>query len=502
MFLFVRIIYLWIGIQREGRRRADAPLKVWLVDRAGHELGGMKAGRSGQETAAAQHGRSRANAEGQASAAGRSSYGSAAAAPAPFVAYTARVRPLRASSGRARTHRMAEDVDGKRSLLSDVPEEADGVEGEGVDQDERGRGSAPVLQSGVPARMFFSLLAWAVMAPLIVLGPRLGKDALAVPQVLPPHQWGGGWFSTSVAVPARSAPRKLKGMMKGAHLAQISQHGIAKLNARETKAEAAGLGKAVAEAVTQGGGDDLLRTFGTLRGDAVNDGMEFDQSGVAEARIQSTQQGTEIVKVGRQNIWNYGPFVFTLGVMLSVLAKLLIAQPLAKAGTDLLHMWAGAQQPVENPEEYYGYVYLERDEEFGGPTPRGVTSATAGVQPSTDSKRATASTVASTVASQSVTPRHSQGEASAHATPKATHTTPSRARYSAGSRPGSSGKKWAVTLDLPETVPARQSPLTNGVVGTAGDGRGVSASPLPLVSPDTAMTKKGESLVSQLDLGN
>jgi len=95
-----------------------------------------------------------------------------------------------------------------------------------------------------------------------------------------------------------------------------------------------------------------------------------------------------------------------------------------------------------------------------------------------------------------------EGEASAHATPKATHTTPSRARYSAGSRPGSSGKKWAVTLDLPETVPARQSPLTNGVVGTAGDGRGVSASPLPLVSPDTAMTKKGESLVSQLDLGN
>ena len=132
MFLFVRIIYLWNGIQREGRRRADAPLKVWLVDRAGHELGGMKAGRSGQETAAAQHGRSRANAEGQASAAGRPSYGSAAAAPAPFVAYAARVRPLRASSGRARTHRTAEDVDGKRSLLSDVPEEADGVELKGL----------------------------------------------------------------------------------------------------------------------------------------------------------------------------------------------------------------------------------------------------------------------------------------------------------------------------------------------------------------------------------
>jgi len=351
--------------------------------------------------------------------------------------------------------------------LTGVPE-GDEETDEGWERENRrgARGGSSTLAT-VPPRMFFSLLALPVLAPLVVLGPQLGKDALVVPATIPVHRW-----STNSAGP---------NLVKGAHLAQISQHGLKKLSAQQVQLDAKDLGKAVSEAVAKGGGDDLLRTFGSVvRGD---DAMVMGPSGPEDARMQQTQQGPEIIRAGRTSIWNYGPFVFTLGVMVSILAKMLIAQPLAKVGTDMLLMWAGTQEQAQDSEQYYGYVYLERDEEFGGPTPR-----------SNGSQRARNSTPAvnssRTLASEAVTPRRgSFGDAS-------------MSRGSVDSKRSSSGKKkWPVTLDLPDhrgtfgaSNPQQAQPAMHGAAET----------PLPVLSPEvlspeSALTSPGETLIGDLD---
>ena len=250
--------------------------------------------------------------------------------------------------------------------------------------------------------MFFSLLVMAIIAPLMVVGPALGREAIKI--YLPAHQWMG---AASRTTKTGGVPN----LLKGAHLAQISQKGIAKLSESQPHVTAGGVVNAVKDAVASHGGDDLLRTLATIQ--QSDDAMMGGPLGPEHVRMQQTQQGTEIVKVGRRSIWNYGPFVFTLGVMVSILAKLLIAQPLAKVGTDLLLMWAGTQEPNENSEEYYGYVYLERDEDFGGPSPRSTASQRT---PSsvTSAKGAPSALPSSTVASQAVTPRHSLGESNAN----------------------------------------------------------------------------------------
>jgi len=348
--------------------------------------------------------------------------------------------------------------------LSDVPEGDEGTD-EGWERDHRSgaRGGRSIL-STVPPRMFFSVLALPVLAPLVVLGPRLGKDALVVPAAIPAHRW-----STTSAGP---------NLVKGAHLAQISQHGLKKLSAQQVQLDAKDLGKAVSEAVAKGGGEDLLRTFGTVVKDD-DDAMVIGPAGPEAARMQQTQQGPEIIRAGRTSIWNYGPFVFTLGVMVSILVKMLIAQPLAKVGTDMLLLWAGTQEQAQDSEQYYGYVYLERDEEFGGPTPRSNSSQRArNSTPAVNSSR--------TLASEAVTPRRqSLGDAN-------------MSRGSVDSKRSSSGKKkWPVTLDLPDhgatfgaSHPQQAPAATNGAAET----------PLPVLSPESALTSPGETLISDLDV--
>ena len=368
-----------------------------------------------------------------------------------------RARPARG----VRTRRFGEEP---HARLSGVPE-GDETDDGGVRQPDT------AMHSAVPPRIFFTVLAWAVMSPLLILGPQLGKDVLALPKSIPAHQWQ--WTGSNLAPPSPH-------ILKGAHLAQVSQRGIAKLSAATAgaTADASGIGSTARDAVLRGGSDDLLRTLSTIQNS--NDAMMGGASGPDRVRIQQTHDGVEIVKVGRRSIWNYGPFVFTLGVMVSILAKLLIAQPLAKAGTDLLLMWAGTQAPAQDSEEYYGYVYLERDEEFGGPSPRSTSSQ----RNSTSSFPATAIASSSTVASQAVTPRLSVGEP--HSRP---HSTESK-------RSSSGRKKWGVTLDLPDTGVAsfgasHPQPLPRARNLTA-------ETPLPILSPESALTSPGDTLMSDL----
>ena len=385
---------------------------------------------------------------------------------------------LATASGRGvrRGPRRAES-DG-RSRLIRVPE-GDEETDEGWEGDQaRGLRQAQERRRlpTVQPRMFFSLLALPVLVPLVLIGPRLGKDALKVPAAIPAHQWQWLGFK-AVAAPS---------MVRGAHLAQISQDGLKKLSAKQVQLDAKDLGKAVSDAVAKGGGDDLLRTFGTAP--KSDEAMVVGPSGPEAARMQQTQQGAEILRAGRTSIWNYGPFVFTLGVMISILAKMLIAQPLAKVGTDVLLMWAGTQEQAHDSEQYYGYVYLERDEEFGGPSPR-----SAGSAPKT---RISTPTVHSsrTHASEAVTPRRSTGDPNG-----------SMQRDSVDSKRSSSGKKkWPVTLDLPEHG-ASASFGTSRPQPVALNGGGASAlparpdAPLPVLSPDSALTSPGETIISQLD---
>ena len=401
---------------------------------------------------------------------GHITYGSTSVNPAPFVVH-GRARQFRA--GGVRRNRA---VDGHYSQrLSGVPE------GDETQEDGAPATGARLLQTAVPARMFFSVIAWSVMAPLIIMGPRLGKDMLDAPKQLPAHQW----MWTSVQAPARE--KALPVFLKGSHLTQISQNGLAKLSAKQTQVDAAGLGRAVADAVTNGGGDDLLRTFGTFgtiqhHGD---DAMGIGPAGDPEqVRMQQTQQGTEIVKVGRRSIWNYGPFVFTLGVMLSVLAKLLIAQPLAKFGTDLLHMWAGTQQPTPLAEEYYGYVYLEREEEYiPGITPRSSAAKTpeAPAQSATENK--VPRPISSAAASEAETPRVSLGML--EAAPSTPKSSPAAAH-----RLSSGKKRWSVTIDVPEPA---ESPV--GLVASIPRDSSSASD-----RPSGARTSPGDSLMKELEV--
>lgn len=349
--------------------------------------------------------------------------------------------------------------------LGRVPEDDETDEGERT-----GEHVARALPSAVPPRMFFLLIAWAVMAPLLVLGPQLGKDVMAAAK--PGHEWQ--WMHIG-------APSPNLMMGGGAHLAQISQNGIAKLSVQHAQMpSASGISSAITEAVAKSGGDDLLRTLSTIQ--KSDEGMMEGPLGPEQVHTQQTQQGTEIVQVGRRSIWNYGPFVFTLGVMVSILAKLLIAQPLAKVGTDLLLMWAGTQEPEQNSEEYYGYVYLERDEEFGGPSPL---SARSTEKKRTHTSTGTAAAVSSTSASLAVTPRHSIGEASSN-------------RNSTDSKRSLSGKKrWPVSLDLPDHGVSSSQP--RAAAQTVGVPLDASGTPLPLLSPDSALTSPGETLMNELD---
>jgi len=232
----------------------------------------------------------------------------------------------------------------------------------------------------------------------------------------------------------------------------------------------AGIGDAVKNAVSHTGGDNLLRTLSSPP--TLRDGMFGDSLGPDHVGIQRTPYGTEIVRVGHTSIWNWGPFIFTLGVMVSILAKLLIAQPLAKMGTDLLLMWAGTQESKETSEEYYGYVYLERDEEFGGPSSQRAKSSPA-----------TGRAVSSTAASQAVTPRHSLGDSGSRP-------------VSCDSKRSSSGrKKWPVTLDLPQHGAGFNSSLPQPAAQPV-----TASTPLPTLSPESGLTTPGESLISDLDL--
>ncbi len=194
--------------------------------------------------------------------------------------------------------------------LSGVPEGDETDEGAGSP-----RGCPP--QAAVPPRMYLSLMAWAVMAPLLVLGPQLGRYALEAPASLPAHQWQ--WIG--VHVPPR--------VVKGAHLVQVSQKGIAKLNSMPVSVDPAGIGEAVKNAVSHTGGDNLLRTLSTPP--SLRDGMVGDSLGPDHVGIQRTPYGTEIVRVGHTSIWNWGPFIFTLG------ARAAGADDRQRAGRDVVH---------------------------------------------------------------------------------------------------------------------------------------------------------------------
>lgn len=365
-------------------------------------------------------------------------------------------RPRQARGGRAR--RSGDDG---HARLSGVPEEGDETDERGDKGDDaRGRFG----KQSVPPRMFFSLLVMAMMAPIVVLGPALGREALALPSQLPAHRWLGAAYRTG-------APN----LIKGAHLAQISQKGILKLTAAQPQVSADGMVDAVKDAAATHGGDDLLRTLATIQ--QSDDAMMGGPLGPEHVRMQQTQQGTEIVKVGRRSIWNYGPFVFTLGVMVSILIKLLIAQPLAKVGTDLLLMWAGTQESNENCEQYYGYVYLERDEKFGTAS-QGTTSSV------TSAKGEPSALPSSTVASEAVTPRHSFGESISNLNSR--HNSADLKRSSSGK------KKWPVTLDLPEHG-THGAPFAASLPQPAA-----SQIPLLIFSPDSALTAPGESLMTDL----
>jgi hypothetical protein len=329
--------------------------------------------------------------------------------------------------------------------LSGVPEGDEMNEGGGM-----GRGGALAV---VPPRMYFSLIVWAVMAPLLVLGPHLGQFALEVPKSLPAHQWQ--WTDDRVHVPPH--------VVKGAHLAQVSQAGIAKLNSMAVSVDPAGVR-----------GDNLLRTLSSQP--RTSDGMVGGSLGPNQVGVQRSPYGTEIVRVGHHSIWNWGPFIFTVGVMVSILAKLLIAMPSSKMGTDLLLMWAGTQQSTETPEGYYGYVYLERDEEFGGPSPQRIK---AGEGPRTPKGAAS-----STAASQAVTPRHSIGD------------TGSRPVSCDSKRSTPGRKKWPVTLDLPEGGGVS---LCSSLPQPA-QAKNLQPTPLPTVSPESALTSPGETLLSDLEV--
>jgi len=348
--------------------------------------------------------------------------------------------------------------------LSGVPEGDETEEGERKREQLAG---ARALHSAVSPRMFFSLLAWAVMAPLLVLGPQLGKDAIA----------------------ARNRGLKAPNLTTiGPHLVQISQNGIAKLSAQQAHVpSASGISSAITDAVAKSGGEDLLRTLATIQ--QSDEAMMGGPLGPEHVRTQQTQQGTEIVKVGRRSIWNYGPFVFTLGVMVSILAKLLIAQPLAKVGTDLLLMWAGTQEPEQVSAEYYGYVYLERDEEFGGPSPWSTASQR------TNASKGAAAVVSSTAASQAVTPRHSISEASSNRN----STDSSSNRNFTQKCSLSAKKKWPVSLDLPDHGVSSSLPLSAPRGAAPGASLNISGTLLPLLSPDSALTSPGETLMRDLD---
>jgi len=348
--------------------------------------------------------------------------------------------------------------------LSGVPEGDETEEGERKREQLAG---ARALHSAVSPRMFFSLLAWAVMAPLLVLGPQLGKDAIA----------------------ARNRGLKAPNLTTiGPHLVQISQNGIAKLSAQQAHVpSASGISSAITDAVAKSGGEDLLRTLATIQ--QSDEAMMGGPLGPEHVRTQQTQQGTEIVKVGRRSIWNYGPFVFTLGVMVSILAKLLIAQPLAKVGTDLLLMWAGTQEPEQVSAEYYGYVYLERDEEFGGPSPWSTASQR------TNASKGAAAVVSSTAASQAVTPRHSISEASSNRN----STDSSSNRNLTQKCSLSAKKKWPVSLDLPDHGVSSSLPLSAPRGAAPGASLNISGTLLPLLSPDSALTSPGETLMRDLD---
>jgi len=352
--------------------------------------------------------------------------------------------------------------------LSGVPEGDETEEGERKRQQVAG---ARALHSAVSPRMFFSLLAWAIMAPLLVLGPQLGKDATAA------RKW---WGNRGVQAPNLTTI--------GPHLVQISQNGIAKLSAQQAHVpSASGISSAITDAVAKSGGEDLLRTLATIQ--QSDEAMMGGPLGPEHVRTQQTQQGTEIVKVGRRSIWNYGPFVFTLGVMVSILAKLLIAQPLAKVGTDLLLMWAGTQEPEQVSAEYYGYVYLERDEEFGGPSPRSTASQR------TNASKGAAAVVSSTAASQAVTPRHSISEASSNRN----STDSSSNRNSTEKCSLSAKKKWPVSLDLPDHGVSSSLPLPAPRGAAPRASLNINGTPLPLLSPDSALTSPGETLMRDLD---
>ncbi|MFN9939163.1 MAG: hypothetical protein ACK56I_06785, partial [bacterium] len=103
----------------------------------------------------------------------------------------------------------------------------------------------------------------------------------------------------------------------------MSQAGIAKLNSMAVSVDTAGIG-----------GDNLLRTLSSQP--RANDGMVGGSLGPNQVGVQRSPYGTEIVRVGHHSIWNWGPFIFTVGVVVSILAKLLIAMPSSKMGTDLL----------------------------------------------------------------------------------------------------------------------------------------------------------------------
>mmetsp|Transcript_55551 Transcript_55551/g.130104 ORF Transcript_55551/g.130104 Transcript_55551/m.130104 type:complete len:328 (-) Transcript_55551:83-1066(-) len=171
---------------------------------------------------------------------------------------------------------------------------------------------------------------FAVTAPFLLLGQELDQTAKDLPTMIPAQRWSftSGW-----------------GNIAYNHNSQSQSQFQAVEHASKLGSRAMHVSSTTIHAADKG------------------------SSQLADNRTIS-EEGVEIAHPGHHSLLAFGPFMFSVGLLLSIIIKLLCAQPCAKTSTDLLHAFMRDQLEKEEAFSSERDPALPSDNSSARETPR------------------------------------------------------------------------------------------------------------------------------------
>eukprot|EP00286_Rhodomonas_abbreviata_P011613 CAMPEP_0181316890 /NCGR_PEP_ID=MMETSP1101-20121128/16136_1 /TAXON_ID=46948 /ORGANISM="Rhodomonas abbreviata, Strain Caron Lab Isolate" /LENGTH=332 /DNA_ID=CAMNT_0023424167 /DNA_START=114 /DNA_END=1112 /DNA_ORIENTATION=+ len=245
-------------------------------------------------------------------------------------------------------------------------------------------------------------ILFSASAPFLLLAPEIDKSVKALPTLLPSQKWG---FT-----------RSWGGRTYEIEPSNIQQHSHA---------------FQAVNSASQLGSKAVHRSSGAIKAaDSGSSQLADNQTSISDP-VQA-DEGT-----GRHSIFSFGPFMFSVGLLLAIIIKLICAPPCAKAGTDFWNSFMRSQ--------------LEKDEALG--------------------------------AAQQQQQQQQQNSA------RSSNTTPHRenSTRSSDSKRSSDGGRWPCKLDLPDAP--TPSPLRKASYSKQPPANIPGAPAANLEAPDAAAEK-------------